>query len=271
MSYNSPELIRNLLPRMEDKEFDREVFDKTGVFTIRNALSQDLVQYWKGEWDIFYYEQLANGRNVNINNPVDLKEPLPPSLTQLYKDETLLDYAQQVFGNDIALFHYRFVIKDKFSTGEVFLHHDYCYHIGMPFKASFFVPLAYTGKENGGLTFYPGTQAYGFLGDAGEINPDQFDETWPSYTPELNPGDFVIMNSLVWHCSGANISGHDRIIADINYQPANDPSGKELLRGEWKTDFRYGANKTPNDFFRRCRVSKIIDLTAKLNAKELNR
>lgn len=264
MEHNSPALVASLIDKTEGTEFNKEVFEKTGVFVVRNALPKDLVQQWREEWDKFYNEKLVNGRNVNLSNPVDLKEELPPTLAKIYKNDILLDFVQQVFGEDVALYNHRFVIKDKFSPGEVFLHQDFCYHLGMPTKASFFVPLSYAGKKNGGLTYYLGTHRYGFLGDAGEINPSRFKEQWPQYTPELQPGDFAIMNSLIWHTSGINEAGIDRIVADIIYQPANDPTGKELLRGQWQTDFFIDRSLNPKDFFKWSRVSKIVDLNEKL-------
>jgi hypothetical protein len=258
MKHNSPELINSLIDKVESKEFDKDVFEKTGVFVVRDALPKELVSQWKEEWDQFYNEKLSSGRNVNVNNPVDLKEELPPTLAKIYKNDILLDYVQKVFGENIALYNHRFVIKDKFSPGEVFLHQDFCYHLGMPAKASFFVPLSYAGKKNGGLTYYLGTHKYGFLGDAGEINPDQFKEKWPQYTPELYPGDFAIMNSLVWHTSGVNEAGIDRIVADIIYQPASDPSGKELLRVHGKLIFSLTGKLMPRAFLNGQEYQKLL-------------
>jgi len=167
------------------------------------------------------------------------------------------------------LYNHRFVIKDKYSPGEIFLHHDYCYHLGLPNKTSFFVPLSYAGKKNGALSYYLGTHKYGYLGDAGEINPDSFNEKWPEVTPELQPGDFAIMNSLLWHKSGVNEAGIDRIVADIIYQPANDPSGKELLRGEWKTDI-FITNENKLKYFKTSRVIKLMEMGDKLKKANQN-
>jgi hypothetical protein len=263
MAHNSPEFITSLVEKIDSTKFDKEIFDKTGLFIIRNALPADLLKEWQEEWMNFYSKNLAAGRNVNVNNPVDLKEPLPEKLANIYKNDILLDFAEQVFGKNVALLNHRFVIKDKFSLGEIFLHHDFCYHVGFPTKASFFVPLSYSGKKNGGLTFYLGTHKYGYLGDAGEIDPDQFKEVWPQVTPELQPGDFAIMNSLLWHKSGINEAGIDRIVADIIYQPANDPSGKELVRGEWETDVFIQHSNLIN-YFKNSRVKKIKALSEKI-------
>ena len=89
MKHNSPELINSLIDKVESKKFDKDVFEKTGVFVVRDALPKELVSQWKEEWDKFYDEKLALGRNVNVNNPVDLKEELPPTLAKIYKNDIL--------------------------------------------------------------------------------------------------------------------------------------------------------------------------------------
>jgi hypothetical protein len=48
------------------------------------------------------------------------------------------------------------------------------------------------------------------------------------------------MNSCLWHESGANKGDIDRVMFDIIIQPSNDPSGADLICGEWETDFWIG-------------------------------
>lgn len=263
MPYNSPEVVNQFIDKIDSDKFDKTVFEKTGVFILRNAIPQDLIKEWRTAWDEFYAEKLAAGRTVYKYNPVALEEKLPGVLGTLYKNEVLANYASQVWGDNVGIYHHRFVIKDKHSKNEVFLHQDYCYHSGFHNKSSFFIPLSYAGKENGGLTFYPGTHQYGFLGDAGEINPDNFKDKWVGITPELQPGDFAIMNSLLWHGSGLNVSGVDRIVIDTIYQPANDPSCIDLVKGEWQTDI-FVDRENPLKNFKRSRVSRIIQLEEEL-------
>jgi len=268
MAHNSPEHVAKYLDRIDSDTFDKEAFEAAGIFILRNAIPKELMNDWVNEWNMFYDTRLKNGRDVNMANPVALKEPLPEKLNNIYKNSIVLDHVERVFGPHIGIYHNRFVIKDKYSPGEVFLHHDYCYHAGFPVKASFFIPITYSGKKNGGLTFYAGTHKYGSLGDAGEIDPAQFKEVWPEVTPELNPGDIAIMNSLVWHKSGINENGEDRIVADIIYQPANDPSCIELVRGDWQTDIFFNRDVDVKTYFKRSRVTKIVDLTNQLKEKE---
>lgn len=255
MRNNSFELVDSFKDKIESNTFDKQVYDVTGVFIMRNVIPQDVIKEWQDEWNEFY-TSLGDKRNVHLANPVELKENLPAKLSTMYRNEVLVNTAKLIHGEDVALYNHRFVIKDKFSLDKVMLHNDACYHLGYLNKCSFFVPLSISNKDNGGLTFHLGTHKYGYLGDAGEINPNAFDIKWPKVTPELNPGDFAIMNSSVWHESGPNVAQIDRIVADIHYQPANDPTGKELLSGEWKTDFFY-AMEDPTKYFINSRILKI--------------
>jgi hypothetical protein len=147
------------------------------------------------------------------------------------------------------------------------LHHDSCYQFGLLNKLAAFVPLSSVTPENGALTFFPGTHHLGYLGDAGEINPDILDSDWPTICPSLEPGDVAFMNSLTWHQSGPHIAGEDRIMANITYQPADDPSCTEIVRGEWMTDMR--LDRIPrNEFFRRSRTSRLVELEQRVKELE---
>src|SRR5581483_11638430 len=172
----------------------------------------------------------------------------------IHEHPALLDIIELAFGPDIALYNQRFVVKDEHSRTPVFAHQDYCYHVGWPNKASAFVALSPMTPENGGMVFYPGTHHFGYLGDAGEINIDILEPGWPELAPSLDPGDVAIMNSCTWHRSGPHVSGPDRVLADIIYQPADDPSGVALLRGQWQTEiFMNGASLGGRKLFVRSR------------------
>ena len=236
--------------------FNKEIYDKNGIFIVRNVISQNIIKEWQDEWKLFYEDKLTKGREVHQANPVSLKEQLPEKLAKIYKHKSLIDLAKQIHGENLALYNHRFVIKDKFSLDKVMLHQDSCYHLGYLNKCSFFVPLSYVGEDNGGLSFYLGSHKCGYLGDAGEINKDGFPFKFEKITPTLNPGDIAIMNSHTWHESGPNVAKIDRIIADIHYQSSDDPTGKELLSGEWKTDFWYSM-EDPTKYFINSRILKL--------------
>ena len=262
MFNKTPNDVRNLLSLCDGKNFNLEVFSDTGVFIIRDIFPESITKKWIADWNSFYSIHLANNRLVG-HNKVEIQEHLPESLQDNFLTPQHLEIAKIIVGEDVGLYNHRFTVKDKFSRENVFLHQDSCYHIGFPNKFSFFTPFTKSSKENGGLGFYLGTHQYGSLGDAGEINPNYFDD-WPVIHPTVNPGDLVVMNSCTWHFSSPCSSGEDRIIADTILQPASDPSTKKLICGSVK-NVLFLDHKNSSQFFTRSRVSKIIELTNKIN------
>lgn len=254
---SSMEALHALVPQLSGETFDLDVFRKAGVFIVRNAVAQDVIGGWQREWDAFYASVLERGRDVNRANPVSLNEQLPQGLAHLYREPVFAHTLKPLLGDHIALYNHRFVIKDALSPNKVFLHQDSCYHVGNLNKCSVFVPLSVVNRDNGGLTFHVGSHRLGMLGDAGEIDPCSFDMQWPTVTPELAPGDFVIMNSHLWHESGPNVSGINRIMADMILQPADDPTGQELICGQWQTDVFYSPKNIPRHFVS-SRILKIV-------------
>ncbi|SFD40782.1 phytanoyl-CoA dioxygenase family protein [Massilia yuzhufengensis] len=248
---------QELVDRLDSDTFDPDVFRAAGVFVVRNAVSLEVMRAWQDEWAAFYASSLREGRDVNRANPVSLTESLPEKLAAMVHEPAFARILTQVFGPHVAVYNHRFVIKDQFSPGKVFLHQDSCYHLGNLNKCSIFTPLSVVDAANGAMSFHVGSHKLGVLGDAGEINPAAFDFSWPKITPELNPGDLVIMNSSLWHESGPNTSGVHRILADTIFQPADDPTGKELVCGEWQTDIFYSTQNHIR-LFTNSRILKLI-------------
>lgn len=223
--------------KIDGVQFDKLIYAETGVFILKNAIDQHIILELQNIWNEYYSNLTQSSkRKMDLNNPVNFTESLPDGLKDFWKSETIINVSKAIFDNNVALYNHRIVLKDKKSDQTIFLHQDFCYHIGFPEKCSLFIPLFDCGEEDGGMTYYLGSHQYGYLGDAGEIDESKF-EKWPQVTPDLNAGDIVIMNSLVWHKSGPNKSSKDRVLFDIIIQPSSDPSGIELILGEWKTDF----------------------------------
>lgn len=259
----SIEKIRQLLPQADSEVFSPDVFAQTGIFVIRKAIPNETMRLWLAAWEEFYTELMVKGRKVNPYNPVALDETPPEILADMHRHPALLDIVEKAFGPNIGLYNQRFVIKDQHSRGPVFLHQDYCYHIGWPHKASAFVSLSPMSPENGGLVFYPGTHHFGYLGDAGELNASVLPSDWPTLAPSLAPGDVALMNSNTWHRSGPHLGGPDRIMADIIYQPADDPSSIALVQGEWDTEIHF-AREDRQNLFNRCRAKTVQELQRRL-------
>lgn len=256
MKHNLPTDIDEYINKLDSNIFDIDIYNKTGVFVLRNYISNDVIQIWQTQWNEFYTNVLQH-RVVDSANPVNVAQlPIDSELSTMYLNDRIINLAKQIHGDDVALYNHRFVIKDKLNINKVMLHQDSAYHLGNLNKCSFFIPIFPVGPFNGGLEFYPGTHAYGYLGDAGEINIDAFEHKWKQIAPTVNPGDIIIMNSHIWHGSPINSSDTNRIVVDIITQPADDPTGEILLAGEWKTRLRYSKNN-PIQYFKNSRILKI--------------
>lgn len=257
------ERLKSLVSRCSAPSFDKTVYEETGVFVVRHAIPLHLVDAWRSTWAAFYTEKLTS-RQVNRFNPVAVDEIPPEPLREIYRSKPFLDVASAVFGSCVGLYAFRFVIKDKHSRGPVFRHQDVGYHVGQMSRASFFVPLSGMCALNGGLTFFMGTHHFGYLGDVGELSPDLLSDDWPTLTPDVSPGDIVVMNSALWHQSQPHVEGEDRVLADILVQPGDDPSTCEVLLGSRTSQYSI-PTQCRSHLFVRSRVSRLTDLQAELD------
>lgn len=243
--------------------FDGRVYRQAGVFVVTGLFSKAVIDPWLKAWSSFYQTTLQ-ARKVNRFNPVSVNEEPPDALKAIYRNERLLDVAEQIFGPHIGLYNFRLVVKDKFSRGPVFRHQDIPYHMGFMNRASFFIPLSNVTQRNGAMSFFLGTHNFGYLGDAGELLDDLLPADWPCLTPELSPGDLVIMDSTLWHESGPHLDGEDRVLVDLHLQPASDPTSGEILRGEPVAEYKI-PHFLRGKFFKRSRVTRLAELQSELD------
>jgi hypothetical protein len=243
---------------LDSRRFNANLYQKSGVFILRGAIPSSIVASWQLAWRAFKDKRLAQGRQVNPFNPVVVNEALPPALAEIHRCEHLLDVGQLIYP-DLALYMQRMLVKDEKSRAPVFLHHDFGYDTGWPEKTSMFVPLTRMDESNGGLACYPGTQKFGYLGDVGEFDRAILGADWPRLCPAMEPGDVLLVHECTWHESAEHKTGPDRVMAQITYQPASDPSSTALLRGSWRTDVRLGDIE-PGLFFKRSRQTRLREL-----------
>lgn len=268
MASNVSELIADVedaLKAADSTEIDPDVFERTGIFVVRSALPKADLSHFQKIWDDYRSQTLGARREIeNKYNPVEIKQ-VPDALFELTHNTHLLEKLTPVFGDNIGLYQKRFVVKDQNSTGPVILHQDSGYHVGTFEKASMFLALKTVNKNNGAMYLYPGTHRFGYLGDAGSINPDILPEGWPAITPSLEAGDFLLMKSLTWHGSGPFIEGNERVMTDFIFQNASDPSTREVVKGEkgWSSSFL--TERRP-DIFLQCRSSKLRDIKGVLDS-----
>ena len=250
-----------LVSSIDAPEFDAALFGEAGVFVVRQAIPAALVRQAIADWSDFQ-ERVLRDRVVYRFNPVAVQEPAPAELEALFDNEAVIAVAKQVFGDAVALYSFRFVVKDRYAREAVFLHNDVGYHSGRGVNASFFIPLSECSADNGAMSFYPGTHMLGYLGDVGELDAAALQPGWPKYTPNLAPGDLVVMSSALWHESGAHTAGPDRVLADVILKSPCDPFYRRMLCG--RAPQAYGVEGDA-PIFKRSRVTRLIEYQAKLD------
>jgi hypothetical protein len=223
------------------------------------------MKQWIDAWSSFQSSTLSNGRRLDPYNQVVLHEAVSEELQLIHRHPILLDFIEQLYP-DLGLYLQRFVIKDIHNREPVFLHQDYCYNLGWPEKTSLILPLGNMNPDNGGMVFYPGTHRLGYLGDAGELDPTVLAPDWPPIAPSLAPGDIALMHDCTWHSSPPRVSDQERILVQITYQPADDPSTAVLLRGSRRSAIALeGIDR--QRLFRRSRSSRLRDLQTQINSE----
>jgi ectoine hydroxylase-related dioxygenase (phytanoyl-CoA dioxygenase family) len=257
-----PTAMRQLLPRLEARALSVDAYRKAGAFVVRGAVPSEQVAQWQLAWRTFAGQ--SQQRKVDPFNPVVVHEEIPAVLAEIHRCPAILDVMEQLYP-DLALYQQRFVIKDAQSRTPVFLHQDYGYDHGWPEKTAVFVALSAASADNGGLILYPGTHALGYMGDTGEIDASFIGSDWPQFCPALEPGDLLLMHECTWHASGPHVQGVDRILLQVTYQPADDPTGVALLRGRATAPMQVGL--VPREkIFVRSRASRLRELQAEVNA-----
>jgi len=257
--------VKDGLKNIDSTEIDARNFARTGIAVVRGALGKDEIAKWVDLWNAHRRPGDHGARDIeNKSNPVEVKQ-VSDELYSLCRDTNILNKISSVFGDNIGLYQKRFVVKDQSSAGPVILHQDSGYHVGTFAKASVFLALKPVNVSNGAMYLYPGTHRFGYLGDAGSINIDVLPEGWPKLTPELEPGDFLLMSSLTWHGSGPYISGNERVMTDFIYQSAEDPSTKEVVMGNsgWSSSF---LTENRPGIFQACRSSKLREIRGILDS-----
>jgi len=100
------------------------------------------------------------------------------------------------------------------------------------------VALDYCNKDNGGLTYYRGSQKLGLLNHVDSHAPGSSQKVEDKYlnqlgdaaavTPSVEPGDVLVHNSLMIHGSSANKSMKSRRGFTMQFKDANSSYDKEM-------------------------------------------
>ena len=231
-------------PSLLPAGMDERQYEDDGVMVLRQLFPPELVTELKLGWQAMK-KQIADGIAERSARFV-WGPALPEPVESLYRHASLIGFAQSILKTgDVALYMKRILLKDEHWSGAVAIHQDLPYFSGWN-KLSVFVPLTKTlaRNGNGGLIFLKGSHKYGNL-QRGTVKRDAF-PAMAEFAPDLDVGDIVLMDFLVWHYSEDAIVPGDRPLLQLCYQPASDGSygganlgvpQPTLVSGEWKTQY----------------------------------
>lgn len=213
---------------LSGKFLDIDLLKKYGVFIIKELFNVDSIKALRSK-----YEDLMSDRCISKDeyHRTQVRIEGIDVFKDFFKEEVLHSQMLKIFPEGFGLDFYRIIKKDKSNSDQVFLHSDASYNIGWYDSYSLFIPLSKCSPDNGGLSFYPGTNNFGHIGDAGGI-ADVLPDGYPVLSPEVEVGDAIIMHSGVWHESPAYVKGDARIYFELNFRSINDPAMKIPLKGE---------------------------------------
>jgi hypothetical protein len=244
---------------LSGKSLNLDLLKKFGVFIIKDLFNIEGIKELRSNYD----ELMRNGLiSKDEYHRTQVRIEGVNFFENFLKEKTLLSQMIKIFPEGFGLDFYRIVKKDKSNPEPVFLHSDACYNIGWYEAYSVFIPLSKCGPDNGGLSFYPGTNNFGHIGDAGglaNILPDNY----PVLSPEVDIGDAIIMHAGIWHKSPKFITGEARIYLELNFRSINDPAMKLPIYGIDRRD--WVLKISVDDLFLDSREQRIKKLYEKLD------
>jgi hypothetical protein len=255
---------------LKNKTYDsyhlnKEVLNEVGFFVLREGIPKDRANFYyekfKEKYDV---GEIAKSKFHNTEVAVlgiEIFEQLKyeQKLKQIWPH-----FFNGVVGNDFI----RILIKNEEHIKPVFLHQDIGYQCGGEEQYSFFTALSHTYESNGGLQLFPGTHKLGYLGDVGEINRANLPSDLPICSPELFPGDILIMHSATWHCSSVNKAKTERIYIETHIISGNSPYCKNLIFGKSTNKSRADldiSKREMDKFFINSRSSRLKKAEIALN------
>jgi Phytanoyl-CoA dioxygenase (PhyH) len=245
----------------DGEKLDRNILKQYGVFVLRNAISKEVAENFKNEYDKYKVSDEFD-RNDRHLTEVRISDGNP--LLNIIKDIDFLRVGYELFPDGIGIYNIRIVKKDAEDISPVFLHQDVGYQYGSFDRYSFFIPLSKCSRENGGLSFVPGSHNFGYLGDVGALKETLVPDDLKVIVPTVDLGDIVIMNSYVWHRSGPNINKSERVYYDIHLNSSADPASKFVLDASDQRE--YVLDYDNNKIFDNSRLQRLEKFIKKYGA-----
>jgi hypothetical protein len=248
--------------KFENDKINLSILNKYGFFIIRGLIPFNLINNYFLKYNEY---KLSNFFDRNNSHLTEVRIGSSNSLINILYEDPIVKLAKSLFPKGAGVYNIRIVKKDNTDRNKVFLHQDVGYQYGSFNRYSIFIPLSNCYKENGGLTFVPGSHSFGYLGDAGAIRESILPIDLDLVTPNVRPGDVIIMNSYTWHKSDYNQTGEDRIYYDIHLNQWDDPSSKYQIKAGVKNKYEIDYDlEYIFDNSRLQRLNKYVDKYGKI-------
>ncbi len=239
-------------------KINHKVLNKLGFFVIKKAFKKNTIDEYKFK---FINNQKKQIVKKTKNHLVEVKIDKLSFFRKIYKNPQLKKIVKKFYNGNVGSDFLRIVKKDINNTKPVFCHQDTGYQFGSFNRYSLFISLTENNNLNGGMTVYPSTHKFGYLGDVGEISK-KITKNFVKICPSLESGDVLIMHSSLWHESEKNYKKIDRIYLEVHIQDADEPSTKFVITGKRNNTIKIPFDK--NKLFSNSRVQRIVKLKNKI-------
>ncbi|MBI88917.1 MAG: phytanoyl-CoA dioxygenase [Candidatus Marinimicrobia bacterium] len=231
---------------MMKKNNFKDSYDNNGFSVVKGVIKPSLANEIKNhiKWLSGKY---PNTRPEAFHHNMLIHDPF---IHHLINQDIILDYVQEIIGQNIALFGAHYIAKKPLSGQPVGWHQDGSYWPLEPMNVvSIWLAGTYSGPENGCMRVIPGTQKNRLLKpsqmiklDTSEfvldlaIRPEEIDDN-SALDIKLNPGDMSIHNPFIIHGSNPNKSTLWRIGLTLRFIPTTTYVNRTnwecvLLRGK---------------------------------------
>jgi hypothetical protein len=148
----------------------------------------------------------------------------------LLRHPKMIELATSQLGPDVVCSGWRVLAKDRHFRQAVHVHQDWPYNPGDTNKLTVFLPLTRVNFENGGLIFLEESHYYGPV-SRGPIDLSRFPPMVET-CPDADVGDIILCDFLTWHYSLPKQNDDERLMIQLNYQPARDASNNNIVAGK---------------------------------------
>lgn len=205
---------------------DVEAYRKDGLLIIKDVFAGGMQEQLQALCD-----QILSGIEAgSISRQQQFLGGAIPEVQRIALHPALIKLSEDILDNqDICLYFARVLMKDTHWAPEVDVHQDYPYfQDGQTSKLNIFLAVTPCHAGNGMLTFYRGSHRYGPL-PRGRISVELCPQFEP-FVPSLEVGDALLADFLLWHGSIPAAQPEPRIMVQIVFQPADDPSAQNIIR-----------------------------------------